>query len=55
MVVITEHKQPFDNHNHATKAPDAATGAKKLVTIPGIRHYGIYREARGRAQDFAVN
>jgi hypothetical protein len=23
---------------------------KKLVSIPGIKHYGIYNEARDRAQ-----
>jgi hypothetical protein len=29
-------------------------GATKLVTISNITHYGIYREARGQAQQLAV-
>ena len=27
---------------------------KKLIVIPGIKHYGIYNEARGRAQKEAI-
>ena len=29
-------------------------GVKKLVSIPGITHYGIYKEARDRAQKEAI-
>ena len=35
-------------------AHERATGVKKLVILPGIKHYGIYNEARGRAQQEAV-
>jgi dipeptidyl aminopeptidase/acylaminoacyl peptidase len=31
-----------------------ARGPKKLVTIPGITHYGIYREAREQATKLAI-
>ena len=54
MFVIAENEELFDNRDHAIKAHAAATGIKKLVTIPGIAHYGIYREARERAQQLAV-
>lgn len=54
MFVIAENEELFDNRDHAIKAYAAATGVKKLVTLPGIKHYGIYREARARAQQLAV-
>lgn len=54
MFVIAENEELFDNRDHAIKAHAAATGVKKLVTLPGIKHYGIYREARERAQQLAV-
>lgn len=54
MFVIAENEELFDNRDHAIKAHAAATGVKKLVTIPGIKHYGIYREARERAQQLAI-
>ena len=54
MFVIAENEELFDNRDHAIKAHAAATGVKKLVTIPGIKHYGIYREAREKAQQLAI-
>ena len=54
MFVIAENEELFDNRDHAIKAHGAASGVKKLVTLPGIKHYGIYREARERAQQLAV-
>lgn len=54
MFVIAENEELFDNRDHAIKAHATATGVKKLVTIPGIKHYGIYREARERAQQLAI-
>jgi hypothetical protein len=35
-------------------AHERASGVKKLVTIKGIKHYGIYYEARGQAQKEAI-
>ncbi|MDE0125404.1 MAG: hypothetical protein OXN97_12595, partial [Bryobacterales bacterium] len=55
MFVIAEKEELFDNRDHAIKAHAAATGIKKLVTIPGIAHYGIYREQRERAQQLALD
>jgi uncharacterized protein len=53
--VIAENEELFDNRTQAIKAFEAFRGAKKnLVTIPGIRHYGIYTQARQQAQQLAI-
>lgn len=55
MFVIAENEELFDNRDHGIKAHAAATGTKKLVVVPGIKHYGIYREAREQAQQLAID
>jgi outer membrane protein assembly factor BamB/dienelactone hydrolase len=50
LLIIAEKEELFDNKDHAILAHERATGVKKLVTIKGIKHYGIYNEARGQAQ-----
>jgi uncharacterized protein len=54
LFIIAENEELFDNKDHAILAHDRATGVKKLVTIPGIKHYGIYNEARDQAQREAI-
>jgi dienelactone hydrolase len=54
LFIIAEREELFDNKEHAIRAHERATGVKKLVTIPGITHYGVYTEARGRAQREAI-
>ncbi len=54
LFIIAENEELFDNKEHAILAHERATGTKKLVTIPGIKHYGIYNEARAQAQQEAV-
>jgi dienelactone hydrolase len=54
LFIIAEKEELFDNKDHAIKAHERATGVKKLVTIKGIRHYGIYNEARDQAQKEAI-
>jgi dienelactone hydrolase len=54
LFIIAENEELFDNKEHAIRAHERATGAKKLVTIKGIKHYGIYREGRERAQKEAI-
>ena len=54
LFIIAEKEELFDNKDHAILAHERATGVKKLVSIPDIKHYGIYNEARGRAQQEAV-
>jgi len=54
LFIIAEKEELFDNRDHAIKAHERAKGPKKLVTIPGITHYGVYTTERGRAQKLAV-
>jgi len=54
LFIIAENEELFDNKEHAILAHERATGVKKLITIPGIKHYGIYAEARDRAQQEAI-
>lgn len=54
LFIIAENEELFDNKNNAILAHERATGIKKLITIPGIKHYGIYNEARDRAQKEAL-
>jgi uncharacterized protein len=54
LFIIAEKEELFDNKDHAIKAFDRATGVKKLVTLKGIKHYGVYNEARAQAQEEAI-
>jgi dienelactone hydrolase len=54
LFIIAENEELFDNKDHAIKAHDRATGVKKLVTVKGIKHYGIYNEGREQAQREAI-
>jgi dienelactone hydrolase len=55
LIVLAENEELFDNRDHGIKAFERATGPKKLVTIPGITHYGVYTQARKQAQKLAVD
>ena len=54
LFLIAENEELFDNKDHGIKAYDRATGVKKLITVKGIKHYGIYNEARDQAQREAI-
>ncbi len=54
LFIIAEKEELFDNREHAILAHERATGIKKLISIPDIKHYGIYAEARERAQREAL-
>jgi dienelactone hydrolase len=54
LFIIAEKEELFDNKENAILAHERATGIKKLVTIQGIKHYGIYNEARSQAQKEAI-
>jgi uncharacterized protein len=54
LFVLAENEALFDNKDHGLKAFERATGPKKLVIVPKIKHYGIYIEARKQAQDLAI-
>jgi dienelactone hydrolase len=53
MIVIAEKEELFDNKQHGILAYERYKGPKQLVTIPGIAHYGIYREAWPQAHKLA--
>jgi dienelactone hydrolase len=54
LFILAEKEELLDNKAHGIKAHQRAKGPKKLVTIPKIAHYGIYREARTKAQKLAI-
>jgi hypothetical protein len=54
LFIIAEKEELFRNRDHGVKAHERARGPKKLVTIPNITHYGIYREGREQAVKLAV-
>jgi dienelactone hydrolase len=54
LFLIAEKEELFDNKEHAILAHERATGVKKLVTIKGIKHYGVYNEARDQVQKEAI-
>jgi dienelactone hydrolase len=55
LFIIAENEELFDNKRHAILAHERATGVKKLVTLTGIKHYGIYNEKRQEAQTLAID
>lgn len=54
LFIVAEKEELFNNRDHGVKAHEKAKGPKKLVTIPKITHYGIYKEAREQAQKEAL-
>lgn len=54
LFIVAEKEELFNNKDHGIKAFERAKGPKKLVTIPKITHYGIYKEARAEAQQLTI-
>jgi hypothetical protein len=52
--VVAGNEELFDNKVHAVKAHAAFQGVKRFVTIPNIKHYGIYNEAYDEAVRLAL-
>lgn len=55
LFIIAENEELFDNQQHAIAAHQRAPGIKKLVTLEGIKHYGIYLQKRKAAQQLAID
>lgn len=55
LFIVAENEELFDNKDHAIAAYERAGGVKKLVTVEGIKHYGIYSEKRSEAQQLAID
>jgi dienelactone hydrolase len=49
LFVVAEKEELFRNEDHARLAFERARGPKEYVMLPGITHYGVYREARPEA------
>jgi len=54
LFIAAENEELFDNKAHPELAYSRAPEPKKYVVIPGIRHYGIYGEAREQATRLAI-
>lgn len=54
LFILAGKEELFNNRDHGIKAYKRARGPKKLVTIPNITHYGIYREGREQAVKLAI-
>ncbi len=55
LFIVAEKEELFDNNAHAKLAHDRMPGTKKkYVVLPGIPHYGIYRELRDQAIKLAI-
>jgi dienelactone hydrolase len=54
LFILAEKEELFDNKEHGILAHSKAKGPKKLVIVPEIKHYGIYREAKKQAQELAI-
>lgn len=54
MIVVAENEELFDNRQHGLLAYERYRGPKRLVVVPAIKHYGIYREAWSQAHKLAL-
>jgi dipeptidyl aminopeptidase/acylaminoacyl peptidase len=54
LFVLAADEELVNNKTNGERAYERVKGPKKLVTIPGIKHYGIYNEAREQAVDLAI-
>ncbi len=52
--VLAENEELFDNRDHGILAYERYDGPKRLVVIPDISHYGIYREAWQQSNALAL-
>jgi uncharacterized protein len=55
LFVLAEKEELFDNKEHGLLAYERAKGPKKLVVLPGLKHYDIYGRARKEAQQLALD
>jgi fermentation-respiration switch protein FrsA (DUF1100 family) len=55
LFILAENDEIERNQDSGGLAFKRAAGPKKLVVIPGIRHYGIYGVAREQAVRLAVD
>jgi dienelactone hydrolase len=54
LFIIAEKEELFDNRPNAILASTRVKGPVKLVTLPGIGHYGVYTDKREEAVNLAI-
>ncbi len=54
LFILAENEELFDNKENGILARSRAPEPKRLVIVPEIKHYGIYREAKKQAQKLAI-
>jgi dienelactone hydrolase len=54
LFILAEKEELFDNRQHGILAHERARGPKKLVILPGLKHYDIYQGAREKARGLAL-
>lgn len=54
LFIVAENEELFDNRPNAILASERVRGPKKLVILPGIKHYGVYGEKREEAVRLAA-
>ncbi len=54
LFVLAEKEELFDNKDHGILAHERAKGPKKLVILPGLKHYDIYTVARKKAEQLSL-
>jgi pimeloyl-ACP methyl ester carboxylesterase len=55
LFILAENEELFDNREHGILAHERAKGPKKMVILPGLKHYDIYLKARKVAQQLALD
>jgi alpha-beta hydrolase superfamily lysophospholipase len=55
LFIVAENEELVRNKDNGQRAFERAAGPKQFVTIPDIRHYGIYGEARAQAVKLAID
>jgi uncharacterized protein len=55
LFVLAENEELFNNKDHGILAHERAKGPKKLVILPGLKHYDIYTVARKQAQQLSLD
>jgi dienelactone hydrolase len=55
LFVLAENEELFDNRPNGVLASQKVKGPSKLVSLPGIKHYGVYGEKREEAVNLAIS
>ncbi|MDZ4370297.1 MAG: hypothetical protein U1C74_02600, partial [Phenylobacterium sp.] len=55
LFVLAENEELFDNRPNGVLASQRVKGPSKLVSLPGIKHYGVYGEKREEAVNLAID